>query len=180
MEMPEFHVFAKIPRIYRNARITEKIDGTNAQVLVTDDGRVLAGSRTRWITKENDNFGFAAWVEEHADELRGLGPGRHYGEWWGPGIQRGYGMAEKRFSLFNVTKWDGAPDRPKCCHVVPSLDHGPFSLTMVTACLQLLRIKGSRASPGFMRPEGVVVFHEASGHLYKATLENDGQPKTLY
>lgn len=39
--------------------LTEKIDGTNAQVYIADDGRVVAGSRTRWISPEDDNFGFA-------------------------------------------------------------------------------------------------------------------------
>jgi hypothetical protein len=63
--------------------------------------------------------------EEHRDDLLTLGPGRHFGEWWGAGIQRRYGLTEKRFSLFNVTRWGEA--RPACCHVVPTLYRGPFS-----------------------------------------------------
>jgi len=176
--MPEFHVFSKIPRFRRDIVITEKIDGTNAQVFVSDSGDVLAGSRTRWITKESDNFGFAAWVEKHADELRGLGPGRHYGEWWGPGIQRGYGMANKKFSLFNVSKWEDPAARPACCSVVPVLYKGPLLEYSVNAALHRLGEDGSLASPGFMRPEGIVIFHTASGHLYKVTLENDSKSKT--
>jgi hypothetical protein len=78
-------------------------------------------SRSRWITPDDDNFGFAAWVEANRDELLTLGPGRHFGEWWGSGIQRGYGLpkGEKRFSLFNVSRW--GESRPACCHVVPVL-----------------------------------------------------------
>lgn len=177
MGILEFHPFAKIPRLRRDIVITEKIDGTNAQVFVRDDGAVMAGSRTRWISPENDNFGFAAWVEKHAHELRGLGPGRHYGEWWGPGIQRGYGVREKTFSLFNVAKWDDVLVRPACCSVVPWLYRGPFDMPMIESVLSYLQETGSRASPGFMRPEGIVIFHVASGHLYKITLENDGKPK---
>ena len=96
---PEFRPFPKIPRFDREVIITEKIDGTNASVHVTDDGHVFAGSRNRWLTWDQDNFGFARWVKEHEDELRtGLGPGTHFGEWWGLGIQRGYDLHERRFS----------------------------------------------------------------------------------
>jgi hypothetical protein len=55
--------FPRVPRLNREVLITEKIDGTNAQVFIAEDGeRILAGSRTRWITPEVDNFGFAAWL----------------------------------------------------------------------------------------------------------------------
>ena len=109
--MPEFVAFPKIPRLVRDIIITEKIDGTNASVYVGEDGQVMAGSRSRWITPTDDNFGFAKWVAANADELRtGLGIGTHYGEWWGAGVQRKYGLTEKRFSLFNVSRW--AETRP--------------------------------------------------------------------
>jgi hypothetical protein len=180
--LPPFVEFPKIPRLLRGCLVTEKIDGTNACVYVPEEvgGEMLFGSRTRWITPENDNFGFAAWGHEHASKLWKLGPGTHYGEWWGKGIQRGYGLDERRFSLFNVHRW-GAPEaRPACCHVVPVLGkldkfHSPF----IDIALQRLRDYGSKAAPGFMRPEGVVIFHVAGGHLYKVTLENDEAPKTL-
>jgi hypothetical protein len=178
-EVPEFKEFGKIPRFNREVVITEKIDGTNAQVFVQDDGLVRAGSRKRWLTPGSDNFGFCAWVNEHADELRKLGPGRHYGEWWGPGIQREYGMAERRFSLFNVAKWGDDAIRPACCHVVPVLWRGYIGMAGMALghALDILRHEGSQASPGFMRPEGIVIYHTASGHLYKVTLENDDKPK---
>src|SRR5690242_770744 len=60
-----FQAWPKIPRLFRRFIITEKIDGTNAAVVVTEDGEVLAQSRTRFITPDSDNFGFAAWVKEH-------------------------------------------------------------------------------------------------------------------
>lgn len=176
MTLPEFKSFDKIARLNREVVITEKIDGTNGVVYVGEDGVVLAGSRNRWITPEADNFGFARWVKDHEDELRiGLGIGYHYGEWWGAGIQRRYGLTEKRWSLFNVHRWqDGA--RPACCHVVPTLWRGSMEYG-VPDSLNKLRVEGSMASPGFMKPEGVVIFHTASSQLFKVTLEGDGVPK---
>lgn len=179
--MPEFQEFNKIARLSRNAIITEKINGTNAQVHVLEDGTVLAGSRNRYITPESDHFGFAKWVKEHEDELRGLGEGRHFGEWWGSGIQGGYGLknGEKRFSLFNVAKWGDDAVRPKCCHVVPVLYSGLFTTEAVIECLDNLAKSGSVASPGFMDPEGVVIYHEAARTLFKKTLKKDEVPKSL-
>jgi hypothetical protein len=181
----EFVEFASIARLSREMVVTEKIDGTNAQVFVGEDGSVRAGSRNRWIVPEADNFGFAAWVRDHADELReGLGVGRHYGEWWGSGIQRGYGLekGEKRFSLFNVARWADErdrekypSDRPACCYVVPILGRGLFRTDDIDHYLSDLAKFGSLAAPGFLKPEGVVVYHVASGQLFKKTLDkNDG------
>lgn len=196
----EFQEFAKIPRLSRECVITEKLDGTNAQVSIMavpglDDNCITiepnaytviaatgvqyllrAGSRNRWITPEQDNYGFAKWACAHAQELvDGLGEGIHYGEWWGQGIQRKYGLAEKRFSLFNTARW--GQTRPGCCHVVPVLYQGLFTTQAVEDAVERLRRDGSVAAPGWMSPEGVVVFHTASGHLYKKTLLNDEKPK---
>lgn len=183
-EPPMFEEFVKIARLSRDMIVTEKIDGTNAQILVGEDGTVLAGSRNRWITPDADNFGFARWVAEHADELRTLGPGRHFGEWWGNGIQRGYGLpnGDKRFSLFNVARWADVrdrvkypTDRPACCCVVPVLESAIFDSGVIELTLHRLLEHGSQAAPGFMKPEGIVVFHVASGQLFKKTLDkNDG------
>jgi len=174
----EFKPFPKIPRLRRSVIITEKIDGSNAIIHITEGGVVLAGSRTRWITPERDNYGFARWVKEHEEELRtGLGEGTHYGEWWGLGIQRGYGLTEKRFSLFNTHRWRENNPPPSCCGVVPVLYAGQQGDTAVGETLDRLRREGSVAAPGFMNPEGIVVFHSAASQLFKVTLDNDDQPK---
>jgi hypothetical protein len=191
MIAPPFVEFASIARLSRDMVVTEKIDGTNASVCVTDDGRVIAGSRNRWLTVDADNFGFARWVAEHADELRGLGPGHHFGEWWGSGIQRRYGITEKRLSLFNVSRWhsnynDAASSdmttichEVPVCHVVPVLLRYTFDTARVDGVLELLARDGSQAAPGFMKPEGVVVYHAASHKLFKKTLDkNDGHKGT--
>lgn len=176
---PKFEAFPKIARLNRDCVITEKIDGTNAQVEILEDGTVLAGSRSRYITLEADNFGFARWVKENEEELRNLGVGRHYGEWWGSGINRGYGLTkgEKRFSLFNVARWSDDAVRPKCCHVVPMLHQGPFRTDTIEKVLTVLRNCGSAAAPGFENPEGIIVWHEAARQLFKVTLEGDEKPK---
>jgi len=174
---PSFVPFPKLYRLFRNVTITEKLDGTNAQVWVSDDlATVHAGSRSRWITpgKQTDNYGFAAWVDQNADDLRKLGPGHHFGEWWGQGVQRAYCIVGKRFSLFNTFRWKDDAVRPACCHVVPTLYSGEFSENYVKYCLTQLEEQGSVASPGFMRPEGLVVFHEPSGQSFKVTLGGDG------
>ena|ERR1700722_4544860 len=181
MTAPAFIEFPKIPRLFRAIVVTEKIDGTNACVHVPEDPAesLLFGSRTRWITPTDDNFGFARWATEHAEELRGLGHGTHFGEWWGAGVQRRYGLDHKRWSLFNVGRWNTETPPPACCHVVPVLArYESFVVEGVNDQLNLLRERGSVAAPGFMRPEGVVVFHAASGHLFKATIEKDEERKS--
>jgi len=192
----------KTPRLSREIVITEKIDGTNASVLIQsvpgtvfkEDGPLVAevggmflyaGSRTRWITPEDDNFGFAAWVRENAEELVLLGSGHHFGEWWGRGIQRGYGLDHRRFSLFNVGRWsannacvlDGQQRTPECCHVVPVLAQGFFDGQLVEWTLNRLRDQGSFAAPGFSDPEGVMVYHTAANQLFKKTLKGDEEGK---
>lgn len=202
----DFTEFPKMARWSRDVIVTEKIDGTNAQIYITsfDDNAigmttslyesdgllVFAGSRTRWITPQDDNYGFAAWVRENGSELLKLGMGRHFGEWWGRGIQRNYSMTERRFSLFNVSRWyapsdcagegiDGRTPAPACCGVVPILAKGPNHPGVAEATLKLLRERGSFAAPGFMDPEGIVIWHTAANIGFKKTIHKDEMPKSL-
>lgn len=185
---PEFQGFKKIPRLSREIIITEKIDGTNGLIYIDEQNNIFAGSRKRWLWGSiqdeihNDNHGFAQWVRANKEELLKLGNGYHYGEWWGKGIQRGYDLQEKRFSLFNVSRWikdknielkDKQNYCPDCCYVVPILYQGEFSCCNIKIILNQLKIKGSVASPGFMKPEGVVIYHTAGNYYFKKTIEND-------
>jgi hypothetical protein len=61
--------------------------------------------------------------------------------------------------------------------VVPELERGIFTTELVQSALDLLRVYGSMASPGFMKPEGIVIFHTAGSYLFKKTIEKDEQPK---
>lgn len=183
----EFREFPKIPRVSKGVCITEKIDGTNACVVVGEDGAVSAQSRSRMITPEADNYGFAKWVAAHAEELKNLGPGYHYGEWWGQGIQRRYGLEEKRFSLFNVGRWADLHETnymwhkekqqfaPECCYVVPIISQKRVDLALFEA-ETTLRSVGSLAASGFMKAEGFILY--MNGTYSKFLLENDDIPKS--
>jgi hypothetical protein len=199
------------------------------------------------LSLTDDPYGFAHWVDEHATALAEfLGVGIHSGEWWGKKIQRAYDMKERRFSLFNVERWDRADAQALGIglDVVPVLyqgpwtgllgykvndearpDHGqwmnlaeqtdwsdvdfareietrieeimkvgvttpdPFTHNLVrdmlhnlaptnprpryapNFILEHLRRTGSQAAPGYMRPEGIVVYHKASDTLFKAYVD---------
>lgn len=181
MEMSDFIEFPKMGRYSREVIVTEKIDGSNGQIYIAEDGQIKAGSRSKWVTPESDNYGFAKWVDRNKEELMMLGPGRHFGEWWGNGIQRGYGMKEKVFSLFNTTRWMDDTVRPVCCRVVPVLWTGVMEDLNVEGCLNMLRAHGSFAATetGFRNPEGIIIFHVAGNFGLKKTLEKDDIPKTL-
>lgn len=221
--MIEFKAWAKTPRLKKDMVVTEKIDGTNACVIIEDhtvftrpdywstgtrvgtpvdgvkDGgprgvavqtripamdetrifMVGAQSRTRLVTPEKDNFGFAAWVHENAEELvLTLGPGHHFGEWWGKGIQRGYGQSGRHFSLFNVNRYAGPLEGAmhkglKIAEgellLVPELYRGPFNMTTIDEILADLHNNGSKAAPGGFTPaEGVIVYHVGAGTVFKA------------
>src|SRR3990167_8210150 len=194
----EFTPFPKMARLNRECVVTEKIDGTNASVMIVEGAELsaadgfgasrsftagvghylmFAGSRNRWIVPGDDNYGFAAWVKANAEELMKLGPGHHFGEWWGQGINRGYGLSEKRFSLFNVERWADPLVRPACCVVVPVLYVGPFESLAFNTAIGLLLDEGSFAAPGFMNPEGIVVYHTAANLSLKATIRGDEKGK---
>jgi hypothetical protein len=197
---PEFKGFNKIPRLSREIVITEKIDGSNGLIYIDEENNIFAGSKNRWLWGSiqdeihNDNHGFARWVKDNKEELLKLGKGNHYGEWWGYGIQRGYGLpkGEKRFSLFNVGRWclyNEAPKLisinpqtkeekwqerlPQCCYLVPVLWTGLFDTTFIEEQLTILKSTGSKASEGFMKPEGIVIYHTHGNLYFKKTIEND-------
>ena len=160
---------------------------------------VRSGSRNRWITPDADNHGFAKWVyENRASLVADLGCGMHYGEWWGSGIQRGYGLTkgEKRFSLFNVARWTeevpaerfSVPTVKALTFTTPGLGVVPVMkwkspgdqiTDSVSACLGALRLNGSLAAPGFSNPEGIVLYHHAANTMFKVTLEDDEVPKRV-
>jgi hypothetical protein len=195
--MIEFVEFKKIPRLSREVVVTEKIDGTNGVIHIGEQGEFLIGSRTRWIDEHTDNYNFWHWCMDNKEELLKLGVGTHYGEWWGSGIQRGYDLpkGEKRFSLFNTARWCLWNEEPKqiktqdprivkyqerlpqCCLLVPVLWTGIFDTLMIEGILQTLKEKGSIASKGFMRPEGVVIYHKAGNLMFKKTIEKDDEYK---
>lgn len=176
--LTEFVPFPKLARLSREAILSEKLDGTNAQLIVTDEFDLLAASRSKMITPSDDNHGFATWAQANREALiKALGPGRHFGEWWGASINKRYRLGKKCFSLFNTTHWGaiypsvGTED--SLLHVVPVLYQGMFTTQAVEDALADLAKGGSRAAPGCMDPEGVVVFHVAANVMFKKTLKGD-------
>lgn len=191
---PVFREWPKIARWNREVIITEKIDGTNACVIVTEDGRVAAQSRSKVITSETDNHGFARWVDEWTVTLAShLGPGYHFGEWYGSGIQKraGYGLTNgvKKFALFNVARWAPVLEDDPTLYETVGLDTVPVlwegKATKLESGVQwsmdALRSEGSfvasaKGNPD-VKPEGIVIFHVAANTAFKMTLEKDDEWK---
>lgn len=102
-------------------RAKVKVHGTNAGVRIDPDGTVSALSRTSVITSKSDNAGFASWVESRADDFRRLARNFTivvFGEWCGPGIQKGVavnGIPRKSFAVFGmrVPELDAIATKPE-------------------------------------------------------------------
>jgi len=171
--MTDYPKFRSIPRWNRTFTISEKIDGTNGLIHISDDGLIQVGSRNRWLSADSDNFGFHKWVMDNHDELSALGSGYHYGEWYGAGIQRTYGLKEKRFALFNTHKWND-DTKPACCDVVPTLAiaTGDRLGAAINATMAQLQESGSMIAP-FGNPEGVIIYSHEAGIYFKKTFEKD-------
>lgn len=184
-----FKAWPKIPRLTNEIyHITEKIDGTNAAIIINigipGDSQstpidwlvindinycIYAQSRTRIITPEDDNFGFAKWVKENAKQLiQDLGEGYHFGEWWGKGINRGYELDHKRFSLFNPIKHSDICDHVP--HIATVHNHQELHDWINVECERLIQ-EGSLAAPGYMRPEGLVVYAEKAKSYWKVIID---------
>lgn len=162
----EFKPWPKVTRL-NNARVvvTEKIDGTNACVII-DEGKVVgAQSRKRLITPDQDNMGFADWVARNEECLEQLGDGYHFGEWAGPGVQKNrHNLPYKTFFLFNTRRW--AEEKPNCCSVVPVLYEGVYYDELREEMLQHL------IETREYEPEGIVMYFPQTDHMWKYTLEN--------
>jgi len=151
----EFKAWPKIPRSCgENVVITEKMDGTNSCIVIRDVVIVGVQSRKRFITPEDDNYGFATWVKANEESLLSLGEGHHYGEWVGPGIQKNpHNLLEKRLFLFNTFRWnENNPQLPSCCSVVPVLYNG--ELEDITLELEMAALKIKSLEAGYV-PEGL-------------------------
>ncbi len=186
--MSEFIGWPKTSRLFSPIVVSEKIDGTNGQVYIVpvDDPHtpfhprctarvgvglnpehqydVYAGSRNRWVKPGDDNLGFAAWVYDNVELLiTTLGEGRHYGEWFGQGIQRGFGGQGKYFALFNAVRWKDIPNCVSHYHEVPGLRAAPilysgeYDPDVLWAVKDELSRYGSVVAPGFYNPEGLIV-----------------------
>lgn len=175
----EYPSYKSIPRLYKKVVITEKVDGTNAVIQISPNGEMKVGSRNRWLTLGDDNFGFAKWAFANKKELLKLGEGTWYGEWFGEGIQRTYGLNTKHLALFRSNLGiKGFPDNDKLTdgvvvEWVPVLYEGKYEPNTIKEVMEKLSSNGSEIVKGFKDPEGIVIFFEELKKQAKVTLEGD-------
>jgi hypothetical protein len=180
----EFKAFPKIERIDKvGMQITQKIHGSNAAVHIYEEKiqfrddyetvtRIQCQSRNRIITPEDDNYGFATFVNANKQEfIDKLGIGLHFGEWAGPGINSGEGLKTKTFILFDFWKFPAERPLPPGCAVVPLLYQGKLDADKITETMEDLRVNGSKLMPGFMSVEGVVI--NLNGQRYKKVFKEE-------
>ena len=184
-----------LPVIEYRAKV--KLHGSNCAVQITDTG-IVAQSRTSLLTPEVDYKGFAAWVHRHAayfeTQLRGIVV---FGEWCGPGVEKGMAISAARSKLFAVfavqiadrivyepdelrelVPTDGAPDE---LHVLPwesdpvRIDYGSrAALDAVTAKLNEHVAEVEREDPWVKRALGISGVGE--GLVFYPVAVNGGPP----
>lgn len=96
-----------LPVVRYRAKV--KLHGSNCAVQVHPGG-LVAQSRTAILTPTSDYKGFAAWVHMHAAWFSSLQPGLVvFGEWCGPGVEKGMAISEvadKVFAVFAIRDGD--------------------------------------------------------------------------
>lgn len=88
---------------------TVKLHGTNAG-LAMENGQIVCRSRSRIITPDDDNMGFARHIMAHEDAVREILPEgvSVFGEWCGAGIQSSVGIsAEQKLFVAFAMRVDG-------------------------------------------------------------------------
>ncbi len=89
-----------------------KLDGTNAAVVVTPNKEIGAQSRSKIITPNDDNMGFARWVDSQKSYWEKLSCDDDliiFGEWSGKGIQKNVAVSQiskKIFVVFSIVYRD--------------------------------------------------------------------------
>lgn len=92
-------------------RAKVKLHGSNCAVQVLPGAPIVAQSRTSLLTPQADYKGFAAWAHRHADYFGALaqpsdpagGAGLVlFGEWCGPGVEKGMAISQANSKLFAV------------------------------------------------------------------------------
>lgn len=168
----EFKAWPKTKRLKSfEVTITEKIDGTNACVIVQDGELVGCQSRNRLIKPGDDNMGFAFWAFENRHSLAALGDGYHYGEWAGPGIQKNpHELPEKRFYLFNTFR--PVDSLPTSVYQVPILYQGAYDEDRVAATIDSLSVRSVIGG----KAEGIILYFHSFRQSMKWTFEyQDGK-----
>jgi len=192
-EYPKYPSIERFENIY--SIISEKVDGTNGLIEIEYDDGLLAvrfGSRNRWLTLSSDNAGFMNFFAMFAkkiaivpDILRAKAvneldnrnkvcsnPIRIYGEWYGKGIQRGYGLDTKYFMPFHTILAEALIEANVPNIMPPHIMYtGKFDKQIADDMMNLLRTHGSGVTPGYFNPEGIVVYFPTYQFCLKDTFE---------
>src|SRR5512139_3317298 len=114
-------------------RAKVKLHGTNCAVQITESGFV-AQSRNQLLSPADDHKGFAAWAHARAELWTRLPRGLVvFGEWCGPGVEKGMASSQaptKLFCVFAIREGERMihepseieallPARPHDVHVLP-------------------------------------------------------------
>jgi hypothetical protein len=71
-----------------------------------------------------------------------------------------------------VSIWN-EENKPECCYVVPTVYTGEFDTAVINHLMYELQGKGSLASPGFMNPEGIMVYIPSASQYFKAPFDKN-------
>ncbi|MHA1675763.1 MAG: RNA ligase family protein [Candidatus Njordarchaeales archaeon] len=106
-----FRKYSKIKNLSSGSRvlefddlvIMEKLHGTNAQLTYSDSEGLSIGGRNRIFIKNGvrlatDSFGLIPWVNASGciDKLKNYPDYTFYGEFYGPGINKGIRYSDKK------------------------------------------------------------------------------------
>jgi hypothetical protein len=108
-----FHTLNKYVRRRFNAEMRPiiryrpkiKVHGTNAGIRITPNGEVVAQKRTSDLGGDVENVGFSAWVQSNSDYWSSLKKDERivvFGEWAGPGVQKGVACSQLENKMFFV------------------------------------------------------------------------------
>lgn len=113
--MPEFRKYMHLERFgntevdgieYGKTYVFPKLDGTNSQIWLNEDGTIGCGSRNRDLSLDNDNAGFMNWAvdQNHIIDYLVKNPTHTlYGEWLVPHSLKTYEeSAWRNFYVFDV------------------------------------------------------------------------------
>ena len=171
--------------------ISEKIDGTNGLIEINETN-VRFGSRNRYVFFNDDNAGFANFFRDYEARFKDAAkdiitdesyPLRIYGEWFGCGIQRNYGLKDKFFMPFHLFYSKKLIEYQIPNIVTPNIMYaGKFSIEVVDACMQQLKLDGSGVVKNYKQPEGIVIFFPKYNFRLKETFDGakwkDALPKS--
>ena len=205
MSTANYNSFPSIERLENiYCIISEKIDGTNGLIEINETN-VRFGSRNRYISFSDDNAGFANFFRHYEAKLEDVAkdvitkelelngetltscnesyPLRIYGEWFGCGIQRGYGLKDKFFMPFSSFYGEKLIEYQVPNVITPNIMYtGKFSMEVVGTCMQQLKLNGSGVVKDYKQPEGIVIFFPKYNFRLKETFDGakwkDALPKS--